>query len=266
MRIQMLVDDLMSIERVVGVGLGGSRAKGLANENSDYDLVLYRVGADPISADDIGQIIKPRVQKLIYPSKGNFLQAELAGAKIELFQADISALSHEIDMALQGKFRWVVRPLFPHGDLSTRQITQLVTNPILREHGEEVSSLRAKALPFPKSLKNSLVRFFLEQASYSMIHAAKVRSQGDVQYLVALVSSFVFFVNIVIFSLNGRYPIIEKGGERLLMGMSKLPTDYSNLSKSLFFAVLEGDWAGLKSKMSAVLKELESMANRELNH
>lgn len=265
MPLENLVEALAGIEGVCGLGLGGSRSRGLANATSDYDLVLYREGGDPIAAAAIGKALSPLAEQIIYPKRGNFIQAEVAGDKMEVFQTDLSLVSREVDMAIQGKFRWFVRPLFPHGDLSTRQLTHLVTNFILQEHGGVVSALKARALPFPKPLKNSLLRFFLEQASYSVIHAGKVRSSGDLHYLMSQVSAFIYSVNIVIFAINDSYPTIEKGGERLLLGLPKLPAGYAELSRVLFSSVLANDMLALTSRMKSVLGELEQMASNALS-
>ena len=262
--VRELAETLLRLDGVVGVGLGGSRGLGIADARSDYDFVVFRQGGEQVPARAIGKAIEALVGKIVYPQKGNFIQAEADGHKLEVFQADLAAMSHEIGMARQGKFRWVIRPLFPHGDLSTRLVSHLVFLEVLGEKDEALSSLRAQALPFPHSLKNSLVRYFLEQASYARIHAAKVRSGKDFQYLMALVSGFVYFTHIVVFALNDTYPVLEKGGERFMATLKQLPPAYAERCRALFATALAGDGATLDRQMAELLDDLQARANKAL--
>lgn len=261
---QELADALLALDGVFGVGLGGSRGLGIADAHSDYDFVVFRQGGEQISARAIAQAIEPLVGRIVYPREGNFIQTEADGYKVEIFQADLAAMSHEIEMARQGKFRWVIRPLFPHGDLSTRLVSHLVFLEILGERQQAISSRRAQALPFPHPLKNSLIRYFLEQAAHARIHAAKVRSGKDFTYLMALVSGFAHFTHIVVFALNDTYPVLEKGGERFMATLQQLPRAYAERCRALFAAALAGDGAGLDRQMGELLDELQAAANQAL--
>jgi predicted nucleotidyltransferase len=58
-----LAKALSSIDGVVAVGLGGSRGLGMADENSDYDFVLFRSSdklvATQLIVDTIKQFTDP---------------------------------------------------------------------------------------------------------------------------------------------------------------------------------------------------------------
>lgn len=251
---------LAAIDGVMAVGLGGSRGLGIADEHSDYDFVLFRDGGEPVDAGRIGAAIKPFVDRADLQVSGNFVQTQVQGRKLEVFQNDLAVIAREIGMAQAGKFRWTVHPLLPHGDLSTRSISHLVFTDICHENNSVIRTLRAKALPFPFPLKNSLVRHFIRQSSYLMTHAGKVRKAEDVQNLIALISGFVYFVNIVIFSLNDMYPVLEKGAARLIPTLAYCPKDYESMVRGLFQAALDGDLKSINRVMAGVIGELETHA------
>lgn len=256
-----LIKALAAIEGVLGVGLGGSRGFGAADPDSDYDFVLFRDGGELITAESIQAAIQPFADPGSMQASGDFVRAETQGTKIEVFQKDLAIIRREIEMAEAGKFRWTTNPLFPHGDLSTRLISHLIFTEICFEKKSAVTALQAKATPLPLALKNSLVRHFIRQASYSLKHAEKVRKKEDLQNLVALVSGFIYFTNIVIFSLNNMYPILEKGAARIIPTLSCCPPEYESLSHRLFDAAIKGDLAGLKQLMTSHLKTLAGHAN-----
>lgn len=93
-----------------------------------------------------------------------------------------------------------------------------------------------------------------------MTHAGKVRKAEDVQNLIALISGFVYFVNIVIFSLNDMYPVLEKGAARLIPTLAYCPKDYGSMVRGLFQAALDGDLKSINRVMAGVIGELETRA------
>jgi len=248
---------LAAIGGVAAVGLGGSRGLGIADESSDYDFVIFRDGGEPVDAEAIGAAIKPFVDQADLQASGNFVQAQVQGRKIEVFQNDLALIAREIGMAQAGKFRWTIHPLLPHGDLSTRSISHLVFTEIRHENNSVIRTLRAKALPFPFPLKNSLVRYFIRQSSYLMTHAGKVRKVEDVQNLLALISGFVYCLNIVIFSMNDMYPVLEKGAARLIPALDYCPQDYPLMVRGMFQAALDGNFGAITRVMADVIRELE---------
>lgn len=260
-----VAEALSRIDGVVAVGLGGSRGLGLSDQNSDFDFILFRETSDPISGQSIEAAIKHLSAQKECRASGNFIQAEISGRKIEVFQKDLSVVRHELRMAKEGKFRWTAHPLYPHGDLSTRQLAHLVSTQICSEVGAVISRLQEQALPLPSALKSALLRFFLKQASYSRTHAGKITKKDDLQNLMALVSGFIYFVNIAIFSLNDMYPILEKGGARIIATLPDRPKDYELVVEKLFRAGLEGNVDLLMRLTGGLLQTLEGRAQVALD-
>lgn len=245
-----LIVALSSIQGVVGVGLGGSRGLGIADESSDYDFVLFRNGGDPINS---GEILKA-VQKHEELSANSH--------KIEVFEKDLHQVTKEIELAKQGKFIWSTRQLFPHGDLSTNQISHIMYLYICAERDHSITRLRQQAEPFPDKLQHSLVKFFLSQARITLIHATKIRKKEDLQYLVSLCSSFVFFTNIVLFALNNRYPVIEKGGASLAFKLPITIYHYQLRIPFLFTHICNGNYGLVVAELTALFEELKALTEK----
>jgi hypothetical protein len=112
---------------------------------------------------------------------------------------------------------------------------------------------------------HNLADFFLMQASISVMHARKIKRTIDLQYFDALCSAFDFYANIVIFSINKRYPVIEKGGAKLISFFSLCIKNYEQRIAVLFRLSCHGNYALALSEMTALFNELEALTNSALN-
>ncbi|MBV2235719.1 MAG: hypothetical protein KUL75_09265, partial [Sterolibacterium sp.] len=197
-------------------------------------------------------------------NEAGFVSARIAGRKVEIFQKDLSLIEREIQSARQGKFRWYIRQLFPHGDLSTCLIAHLMHLEICHERAQCLDRLRQLALPFPPPLMRSLAKTFLTQTSITLIHTRKIRRAEDVQNLIALCSAFVFFSNIVLFAINRRYPLLEKGGNKLIQGFALRPEHYEQRVAALFKAAADNAPQTAAAEMAGLQQELSKLAQQAL--
>lgn len=256
-----LIKALSRINGVVAVGLGGSRGLRIADENSDYDFVLFRASGEPIAAPLIANTVIAFADAKTVRMDADFVVGEVSGKKIELFQKDLSLVAKEISMARAGKFRWFIRRLFPHGDLSTAMISHIIYLELCAEKNLSVSNLKRLAEPYPEPLMRSSINFFMTQAAITLTHAGKIKKAADLQYLLALCSAFIFFANIVIFSINKRYPVLERGGARIILNLPLRPKDYEQRMAKLFQACCGGEFGLVMTEMSAIMEELKALKN-----
>lgn len=259
-----LAKALASIKGVVAVGLGGSRGLGLADENSDYDFVLFRSSGEVIPAQFIVDTIKPFTGSADIQVHSYFVMTQVNGIKVEIFQNDISNVAREISLAREGKFRWSIRSLFPHGDLSTCLISHVVHLELCSEMDGGISNLRKLADPFPDLLMHSMIKTFLRQASITVTHASKIKKVADLQYLISLCAGFVFYTNIVIFAANRMYPVLERGGARLILGLPLRPKNYEQRILEVFQASCKGDLQRVYAELTALLSDVRVLANKAL--
>ncbi len=256
-----LYEQLMTLTGVQAVGLGGSRGLGLAGRESDYDVVMFYRREKRLPATDLFNLIQaqcPAVENLT--ARGELVSGLIEGRKFELFQKPLQQVEMEINLAREGKFRWVVRPLFPHGDISTRTISHVVYLELCSERERAISRLREQAMPMPKALVRSLVKTFLNQASLSIIHAKKIRKKEDLQHLIGLCSHVVFSLNIALFAVNGRYPVIEKGTAALISRLQQVPENYVLKVREIFLHASHFAYGKAISQMVELSTSTKSLA------
>lgn len=261
---QAFIQALSAIERVDAVALGGSRGLGTANEDSDYDFVVFRAGGEMIPPAQLAEALRPFADAGEISNEAGFVSARIAGRKVEIFQKDLSLIEREIQSARQGKFRWYIRQLFPHGDLSTCLITHLIHLEVCQEHAHCLSRLRQLAWPFPPPLMQSLAKTFLTQTTITLMHARKIRRAEDFQHLVALCSAFVFFSNIVLFAINRQYPLLEKGGSALTQHFGLRPAQYEQRVAALYKAAADGALQTATDEMTGLQQEIGTLTQQAL--
>jgi hypothetical protein len=252
---------LFGISRVTALGLGGSRGLGIADGNSDYDFVLFRNGGEPIAPKLIVDTIKPFAEEGSIKDEAGFVRLQLDGEKIDIFQKDLFMVENEINLAKAGKFHWSIRQLFPHGDLSTCQISHITHLELCAEKNQSISNLRKLAEPFPLMLMNSLINTFMTQASITLIHVSKIKKARDSQPLIALCSAFFFHANIVLFAANKTYPVLERGANELISKLAKHPENYNERILKVFQACLDGNLEFVIAELINIKNELQTIIN-----
>lgn len=260
---QALIRNLSLIEGVLAVGLGGSRGLHIANEHSDYDFVICRYGGPLIAPSAIMDAMHDVVDAGTMDNTSGFVSALVSGRKVEVFQKDLALVEKEIQMAKAGKFRYSIRQLFPHGDLSTCIISHIVHLEICAERNHILSRLKRLAEPFPELLMQSMIKTFLSQATIARIHAGKIRKKQDLQYFIGLCSAFVFYANIVIFAINRKYPVLERGGAELIAGFQLIPEGYPGRIQMLFSHAASYRHVNALEEMNAILGGLRNLAPKE---
>lgn len=255
-----LIRALGRLDRVVGVGIGGSRGLRIASEASDFDLVLFRRGGERVDAREILDALRACAGVCELRDPAGFVSGRLGTHRFEIFQKDLLAIEREIGQAREGAFTWSIRQLFPHGDLSTGLISHVVHLIVCSDPDGHLERLRAAATPFPVALRAALVDTFLQQADITVTHAAKISRRLDLQYLVGLCSGFVFFANLLVFAVNGVYPVLEKGGSLVIARLPQRPTHYEQRIAQLFSCAAAGDYPVAVAMLETLLGELRFLA------
>ena len=256
---QELGKALSLLEGVAAVGLGGSRGLGMADENSDYDFVLFRCGGKLISTPRIVEAIEQFTERKNIHVVAGLVSAKVEGKKVEVFHKDLNLIENEISLARNGQFRRTIRQLFPHGDISTAVISHVINLELCSEKEECVTRLRKLAEPYPDLLRVAMIKAFMSEVAITAIHAVKIKKATDAQNLFALCSGVFYFANIVIFALNRKYPVLEKGGTRLILDLPLRPQDYEQRIKDVFQAICTWDLAQVSSCLNALKDDLEAL-------
>jgi hypothetical protein len=97
-----LVDDLMAMPGAMAVALGGSRALGLGDDQSDWDLGLYYRGAIDLTRLAARGVVHPPGSWGRLMNGGAWLRCD--GTKVDVLLRDLDAVDHWARRNEQGEF------------------------------------------------------------------------------------------------------------------------------------------------------------------
>jgi hypothetical protein len=255
---------LAAVPGVVALALGGSRASGAAQLSSDYDLGLYfreGVGLDVgrLLGAAKGLVDDPRAAAVTEVGDwgpwivgGAWLS--IGGKKVDLLYRPIESVEKIIYDCRDGRVSVDYQPGHPHGFCSAIWMGEVALCQPLRDPDSVVAGLKALTVPYPTKLRDALVRRFHWEAAFSIENAQSAVPRDDQTYIAGCTFRSLSCVAQVIFALNRRYLINEKGA---LNTAARLPLTISRLSQRA-----SGVWRAVgRRAFDAALAELGAIDN-----
>lgn len=240
MTIQTILDEisreLKDVPGIVGVVLGGSRARGTHHENSDIDIGIYY---DKTIDFDVKEVEKA-AQKLDDEHRGNLVTSigewgpwidgggwlMVQGYHVDFIYRDINRVSEVMDDSLQGKVSSHYQTGHPHAFLNVMYMGEISVAKILMDPFKKLADLKAKTTPYPKPLKGAIIRYFLFEANFSLMFAKDNVEKDDIIYVAGHCFRSISCLNQVLFALNEEYCINEKKAVQMIESFSKKPEMY----------------------------------------
>lgn len=220
-----VAERLGRIDGVAAVALGGSWARDQAHPDSDIDLGIYyhpdrrpsiqalRVLADelddggrPVTVTDFGEW-GPWV------NGGAWLQVE--GNKVDWLYRDIEVVRLAIDECRAGRPTVHYTPGHPHGFHNHMYLGEVHYCRPLHDPVGDLSALKSLTEEYPPLLKRALVEKYLWEAQFALDTAQKPASRGDVFHVAGSLFRCAACLVQVLFALNERYFVNEKGSVRV---------------------------------------------------
>lgn len=258
--INQLIKALSNIDHVVGIVYGGSRGLGINSEASDYDVVIYFDGERKISNEVLLENIPANYKINANPA---LITGEDGDVKFEIFQKSILKIREEIQNNLQGKFNWRLAPLFPYGDLSYRQVSHLVNYKKLWDKEEILQNTIALVSPFPVLFKKSVTDHFIKQINNTLIHLKKVTKKEDQFHFISLIGLIFFCYYNIIYVVNNRYPIIEKGHIYIASNFSTIPVNLMSRMSAVYNAAASLQFEIAYELLHTLVVELKSIVHED---
>lgn len=250
-----LIDEaLASIDEVKAVCLGGSRGLGIANTNSDYDYVIFHRGEKRVTASKISEVISPILDEAEFLDTGDLKFGTIKNSKIEIFHKSIDLIENEIKRAKEGKFNISIRPLYPHGFISSSILSHVAYLEICNEKNDCITNFKKMITPIPEILKRSLIKYFHNQAAISIVHLKKINKPSENFYAATICSAYFFYLNVVILAKNNIYPLIEKSGSDLVYTKCSGPNNYKARVDDTFLSISQSNY-------KKVIEQIESIQN-----
>ena len=219
--LQRLVSAFAEVPGVEAIVLGGSRARGTAHCKSDYDIGLYYAGAAPIDTDRLREAARrladrPSVTAVTPIGEwgpwivgGAWLS--IKGQKVDLLYRNIEAVAHVVEACRSGDITMHYQPGHPHGFCSAIWAGEIALCRPLHDPQGAVVGLKSLALPYPAPLREALVRRFQWEILFSIENAELATSRQERTHIAGCVYRALACIAQVLFALNERYLINEKG-------------------------------------------------------
>lgn len=215
-----VVEALRFVPGLAALVLGGSRGRGTAGPTSDYDIGLYYEPDAPLDVAALQLAIAPLVDD---PSStvtrigewgpwiigGGWLT--IAGAKVDLLYRDLGRVREVIAEARQGRFSMNYQVGHPHGFCSVIWMGEAATCRPLFDPFGRIAELKGETWPFPEALRDALIARFGWEVGFAIANAELAARRAEQTHVAGCAYRALCCMAQVLFALNGRYLINEKG-------------------------------------------------------
>ena len=220
-RLQVLAERLVEVPGVVGVVLGGSRARGDEQPGSDVDLgLLYRppLGtaalralaareADPRPGSGEVDVTEPGGWGP-WVDGGAWLVVD--GTPVDWLYRDLDRVHRSWADARAGRLDFAFQVGHPLGVSTVAYAGELAMGRVLADPTGEVTALRAEAAVYPEALRAAVLAR-LDEARFLLGAVAKSAGRGDVTYVAGVLFRVVGLCAHVVHARAGRWVVNEKG-------------------------------------------------------
>jgi predicted nucleotidyltransferase len=261
-----IVPRLAEVPGVVGVVLGGSRARGTANAASDYDIGLYYGPDEPLDTECLLNVARDLVDDpsaaAITPVGGwgprivggGWLSVE--GRKVDLLYRGVAPVRAVISACRAGQISMDYQPGHPHGFCSAIWMEEVaLCRPLFDPHGA-IIDLKALTSPYPEKLREALLKTFLWEVLFSIENGEIAIARGEQTHIAGCIYRALCCIGQVLFALNRRYLINEKGALAEAATFSYTIPHLLDRTSRAWAAIGRSEFAAALSDLRAVDGEL----------
>lgn len=246
---------LVTVPGVIGVVLGGSRARRDHTPESDTDLGLYyRLPLDTDRLDALAKQVAGPSGHVTEPGGwgpwvdgGGWLR--IGGEPVDWIYRDLDRVAAVWAAAEHGRYGFHQQPGHPLGFADLAYPGELALGKILSDPTGELAALQGRVRVFPPALAEALVGGLWE-ADFLVAVARKAVARGDCAYIAGCLFRLV---GVCAFALHGaarRWLINEKGAVAAAATLPGAPERFRQRVDAVF-AGLDGDPVRLTGAIDA---------------
>ncbi|MBD2021149.1 nucleotidyltransferase domain-containing protein [Leptolyngbya sp. FACHB-36] len=235
---------LQQVNGIEAITLGGSRARGTHHAGSDIDLGLYYQGDRPLDIAAIAQIaadIDDQHRTEIITSIGEWGPwingggwLVVQGIPVDFLYRDLQKVATVIDQCHAGEIQIDYQPGHPQGFASYIYLAEVALGKPLWDPNGTFTKLKARTIPYPRSLQTTIVTKFLWEAKFSVQIARKSVARRDVTYAAGCSFRAVMCLTQTLFALNEQYWMNEKGAVAIAATFPYAPTEFQSRIHQVF--------------------------------
>jgi predicted nucleotidyltransferase len=265
-----IVPRLTHVSGVVGIVLGGSRARDVANTESDYDIGLYYGPDEPLDTEGLLIVAKELVEDAdaatVTPVGGwgpriiggGWLTIE--GCKVDLLYRGIDPVRAVISDCRAGRISMDYQPGHPHGFCSAIWMGEIALCHPLHDPLGLIAELKASTSPYPDMLREALFKEFLWEVLFSIENGEKAIARGDQTHVAGCAYRALSCAAQVLFALNRRYLINEKGALSEAADFPCTIPGLLNRANSVWATIGRSEFAIALSNLRTLDAELRGLA------
>lgn len=220
---------------ILGIVLGGSRASGTANGNSDIDIGIYydkdvdynqlNLIAKKLDDNNRENLICHEGEWGEWGNFGGWLQID--GYQVDLIFRDIKRVENVIRKTDRGEIKLYYHMGHPHSYIDLMYRGELAESKILYSREKYFENLKEQAQIYNENLQKEIIRYFSFDIEFSTMLIEKLRNKKDTYYLMGNIFRIFSSMNQIIFALNKKWCLNEKKAVLRIENFLIKPQDYS---------------------------------------
>ncbi|WP_404312838.1 nucleotidyltransferase domain-containing protein [Agrococcus terreus] len=230
--LQRMADRLVGIEGVVGVTLGGSRARGAHAPDSDVDLGVYVEGdADDLVLDALASTASD--EPASWGGAGGWgpwvdggAWLVVGGTRVDWIRRELERVDAQWERALAGEHALHAQAGHPLGFLDVAYCGELALARILADPSGALAERQRRMRPMPEALGDAL-EARLWEARFEASAAAKGAARGDAAFVALALGRALTLAALAIHGRARAWSTNEKGLVAAADGLPGAPAGFA---------------------------------------
>ncbi|MEW1671667.1 nucleotidyltransferase domain-containing protein [Streptomyces noursei] len=225
---------------VIGVMLGGSRARGTNRPDSDWDLGIYYRGTpdlptlEALAADVIGSPVEIHPPGAWGPwVNGGAWLVLPDGSHVDWILRDVDRVRQVWEDCRAGRFETGIQAGHPLGFWSPAYPGEVALGQVLVDDTGELSALKDEARTYPEPLREALTGAAVWDAGFSVAMAAKSSAATDVLHASLCLSRAVGALVQALHAHHRIWCLNEKGALAATAALPHTPPDFATRANTV---------------------------------
>ncbi|MFI2606587.1 DUF4037 domain-containing protein [Kitasatospora sp. NPDC018619] len=232
-----MAEQLTRVPGVVGVMLGGSRARGEGRPESDWDLGVYYRGA--LGLDALRALAGPGAEVAGPGGWGPWVDGgawlRVDGVAVDWILRDLDRVERVWTECRAGRYEVGVQAGHPLGFWSPCYPGEVALGQPLADPTGELARLKRATAEYPEPLRRALTAAAWE-AGFLLESAAKSAARADALHVSLCLSRAVGVLVQALYAHHRRWCLNEKGALPVAEQLPDTPTDFGTVARSLLAA------------------------------